>query len=128
MERALSRTRSGQLPLSDERSLDRNRRPYRFDHGIAVKFVTQTWPTPSIGTPLWARPDCQNHMPEMRRDEAQFWREFEQVRPRILGALLDAATAGLGNLPNVRLDQVPRMADFAIWVSACKESLGNEPR
>ncbi len=32
--------------------------------------------------------------PEMRRDEAQFWREFEEVRPRILGALLDAASCG----------------------------------
>ena len=52
--------------------------------------------------------------PEMRRDEAQFWREFEQARPRILGSLLDAASAGLRNLPNVRLDQLPRMADFAI--------------
>ena len=50
----------------------------------------------------------------MRRDEAQFWREFEQTRPRILGALLDATTAGLRNLTNVRLDQLPRMADFAI--------------
>jgi hypothetical protein len=65
--------------------------------------------------------------PEMRRDEAQFWREFEEVRPRILGALLDAATAGLRNLPNVRLDQPPRMADFAIWVNACEESLGMKP-
>jgi hypothetical protein len=64
---------------------------------------------------------------EVRRDEAQFWREFEQARPRILGALLDAVTAGLRNLPNVRLDQLPRMADFAIWVSACEESLGMKP-
>ena len=65
--------------------------------------------------------------PELRRDEAQFWREFEEVRPRILGALLDAATAGLKNLPNVRLDQPPRMADFALWVKACEESLGMKP-
>jgi hypothetical protein len=65
--------------------------------------------------------------PEMRRDEAQFWREFEEVRPRILGALLDAASAGLRNLPNVTLDQPPRMADFAIWVNACEESLGMRP-
>jgi len=63
----------------------------------------------------------------MRRDEAQFWREFEQARPRILGSLLDAASAGLRNLPNVRLDQLPRMADFAIWVNACEESLGMKP-
>ena len=65
--------------------------------------------------------------PEMRSDEAQFWREFEQVRPRILGALLDATTAGLKNLPDVRLDHLPRMADFAIWVNACEEGLGIKP-
>ena len=63
----------------------------------------------------------------MHRDEAQFWREFEEVRPRILGALLDAASVGLHNLPNVRLDQPPRMADFALWVNACEESLGMKP-
>ena len=28
---------------------------------------------------------------------------------------------------NVRLDQLPRMADFTIWVSACDESLGMNP-
>src|SRR5271155_3804411 len=65
--------------------------------------------------------------PELRRDEAKFWREFDELRPRILGALLDAVVAGLGNLPSVALDQLPRMADFAIWVSACEESLGIEP-
>ncbi len=64
--------------------------------------------------------------PEMRRDEAQFWREFEEVRPRILGALLDAVVAGIGNLPAVTLDKPPRMADFAIWVSACERALGLE--
>ncbi len=41
--------------------------------------------------------------------------------------MLDAAVAGLRNLPNVRLDQLPRMAHFAIWVSACEESLGMKP-
>jgi len=65
--------------------------------------------------------------PELRRDEAKFWREFEEVRPRILGALLDAVAAGLRNLLNVRIDKPPRMADFAIWIDACEESLGMEP-
>ncbi len=65
--------------------------------------------------------------PEMRRDEAELWRECEEMRPRILGALLDAASAGLRNLPKVRLDRLPRMADFAIWFSACEEYLGMEP-
>ncbi|MGA7871110.1 MAG: hypothetical protein WCA22_09440 [Candidatus Binatus sp.] len=65
--------------------------------------------------------------PERRRDEAQFWRDFEEAQPRILGALLDAVVAGLGNLPNVTLEQPPRMADFALWVKACEESLGMKP-
>jgi hypothetical protein len=85
---------------------------------------------PDLGT---ARPDFLDRAliveslsitPEMRRDEAQFWREFSERRPRILGALLDAAVAGLRNLPQIKLDRPPRLADFALWVSACEEALG----
>jgi hypothetical protein len=50
---------------------------------------------------------------EQRRSEAELWREFEPARPRILGALLDAAAHGLRVLGCVRLDRLPRMADFA---------------
>src|SRR3546814_12373766 len=39
---------------------------------------------------------------------------------RSLGALLDAASAALRELPNVRLPRVPRMADFAEWVTAAE--------
>jgi hypothetical protein len=67
------------------------------------------------------------YTPEMRRDEAQFWREFSERRPRILDALLDAAVAGLRNLPQVKLKRPPRLADFALWVSACEEALGMKP-
>ena len=63
--------------------------------------------------------------PEARRDERQFWREFEAARPRILGALLDAVSAGLRNLPNVSLDRPPRMADFATWATACEMAVGS---
>jgi hypothetical protein len=65
--------------------------------------------------------------PEMRRDEARFWCEFSERRPRVLGALLDAAVAGLRSLPKVKLDRSPRLADFALWVSACEEALDMEP-
>jgi hypothetical protein len=63
---------------------------------------------------------------EKRRIEADFWREFEEARPRILGALLDAVAAGLRNLPTTRLESCPRMADFATWVVACEPVLGWE--
>jgi hypothetical protein len=64
---------------------------------------------------------------DRRRDEAEFWREFEGARPHILGALLDVVAAGLKKLPEVRLEHLPRMADFAIWVTACEEGLGLKP-
>jgi hypothetical protein len=55
-----------------------------------------------------------------RRSERQLWRDFEIARPRILGALLDAVTHGLRRLPSIHLEQLPRMADFALWATACE--------
>ena len=45
------------------------------------------------------------------------------ARPRILGALLDAVVHGLRALNSVHLDRVPRMADFALWATACETAL-----
>ncbi len=63
--------------------------------------------------------------PEQRRDERQFWREFEAVRPRLLGALLDAVVLGLLRLPALSPGPMPRMADFASWATACEGDLGS---
>lgn len=58
-----------------------------------------------------------------RKSEAEFWGEFEEARPYILGAVLDVVAAGLRNLPATKLDRLPRMADFAVWITACEEAL-----
>jgi hypothetical protein len=55
-----------------------------------------------------------------RRSERQLWRDFEVARPRLLGSLLDAAVHGLRKLPRLHLEQLPRMADFALWATACE--------
>ena len=55
-----------------------------------------------------------------RRPEQPFWRDFEIARPRILGSLLDGAAQGLRKLPGIQLRQLPRMADFALWATACE--------
>jgi hypothetical protein len=60
---------------------------------------------------------------EQRREEISFWLEFEEGRPRILGALLDALSAGMHNLCHTKLNKLPRMADFARWISACEPAL-----
>jgi hypothetical protein len=62
---------------------------------------------------------------ERRRPEAEFWRAFEQKRPCILGALLDAVSEALRNVEAVRLERLPRMADFAVWAAAAAPKLGH---
>jgi hypothetical protein len=60
---------------------------------------------------------------DRRRPEAELWRVFEAERPRIIGALLDAVVEGLRRLPTTRLPKLPRMADFALWATACETAL-----
>jgi hypothetical protein len=55
-----------------------------------------------------------------RRSERQIWRDFELARPSLVGSLLDAAALGLRNLHNLKCEQLPRMADFALWAAACE--------
>lgn len=60
---------------------------------------------------------------ERRRPEQELWAAFEIERPRLLGVLLDAVAKGLAMLPLTRLDKLPRMADFALWATACETAL-----
>ncbi|MGH8580264.1 MAG: DNA-binding protein [Gammaproteobacteria bacterium] len=59
-----------------------------------------------------------------RREESELWDEFEKKRPRIFGAVLDALSCALRRLPETKLDSLPRMADFARWVSAAEPGFG----
>jgi hypothetical protein len=64
-------------------------------------------------------------IPEDRcRPEKELWAEYEQIRPRLLGALLDALAGILDRLPAMRLDRLPRMADFALLGVATEKALG----
>jgi hypothetical protein len=60
---------------------------------------------------------------EQRKSEAELWEAFDAERPRILGALLNAVVEGLKRLPETRLEKLPRMADFVLWVTACETAL-----
>ena len=60
---------------------------------------------------------------DRRRPEQELWAAFEAERPRILGVLLDAVARGLAELPRTKLDKLPRMADFALWATACETAL-----
>lgn len=61
---------------------------------------------------------------ECRRREEEIVTAFEMVQPLIFGALLDALSGAQRELPHTQLDRLPRMADFAIWVTAAEGTLG----
>jgi hypothetical protein len=59
-----------------------------------------------------------------RRSEAELAASFEEARGRILGALLTALSKAMRELPTVKLDRMPRMADFARLGVAVERALG----
>jgi integrase len=61
---------------------------------------------------------------DSRRPEAELIDAFKMARPRILGAILNAVTGALRDFPNATLADLPRMADFALWVTAAETALG----
>jgi hypothetical protein len=62
---------------------------------------------------------------EQRRTATAMLAGYEAARPRILGALCDAVSGAIRGLPAAehRITSPPRMADFALWVSAAEDAL-----
>jgi hypothetical protein len=58
--------------------------------------------------------------------EEDLWPEFEKQRAAIFSAILDALVCALRELPGVRLDSLPRMADAARWATAGETAFGWE--
>ncbi len=63
--------------------------------------------------------------PSDRKPEKVIWAEFEEARPRLLGAIFDTLSHAMAVLDSIRLSGLPRMADFALWGCAVAEALGH---
>jgi len=61
--------------------------------------------------------------PSRRKDETQFWLEFEQKKAGILGGIFNTLSRAMAIYSKVRLQYLPRMADFAKWGYAIGEAL-----
>jgi hypothetical protein len=59
-----------------------------------------------------------------RRLDADVARRWQRAHPRVLGAVLDLTVRVLAELPSVKLDELPRMADFAYVLAAVDQVLG----
>ncbi len=59
-----------------------------------------------------------------RRSEEELDLAFKEARPAVLGALFDVLACALAVLPGVRLESMPRMADFARVLAAVDQTQG----
>ncbi len=59
-----------------------------------------------------------------RKSEHKLMTDFELARPRILGAVFDVVAKAMALRPSIEVDELPRMADFALWGCAIAEALG----
>jgi hypothetical protein len=59
-----------------------------------------------------------------RRSELEWWADWDAASPRILGALLDAVSAAVRTIDQVKLARAPRLADFAVLMAAAEPGLG----
>lgn len=65
--------------------------------------------------------------PKDRKPEKVFWKQFENAKPAIMGAIFTAVSTALKRLPKVERTKnldLPRMADFAMWSIAAEPAFG----
>ena len=58
-----------------------------------------------------------------RKAEKQLREEFEEIRPALFGAMLDALSNAMDKHNSIRLERSPRMIDFAKWGCAIAMAL-----
>jgi hypothetical protein len=64
--------------------------------------------------------------PSARIEEAELWNGFEKERPSIFGGILDTLSKAMLIYPEVKLRNLPRMADFMRWGYAITRALGED--
>lgn len=61
---------------------------------------------------------------DKRKEETEFWKEFDGYKPTFLGAIFTAVSRALNEYPKINLSIHPRMADFTRWGCAIARALG----
>jgi hypothetical protein len=62
-----------------------------------------------------------------RQTEADLLRQFDAIRPQLLGALYTAVSMALKDVDSVVLAELPRLADAVTWVTAAEPAVGWPP-
>ncbi|MCH8039495.1 MAG: hypothetical protein IH977_04020 [Nitrospinae bacterium] len=65
---------------------------------------------------------------KQRRPEKELWANFDEAKPTFLGAMFTALSMALREQAHVSLKELPRMADFALWITAAAPALDSTPQ
>jgi putative DNA primase/helicase len=65
--------------------------------------------------------------PNKRRDDYEFWQEFNGKSSQFLGSLMNAALEATRKYKGVTLVEKPRMSAFAVWAVATEQAMGWKP-
>jgi hypothetical protein len=71
--------------------------------------------------------ECARLSPENRREEETVEAEFEEMRPYLLGCILDIVVKALNIKPTLKLPTLPRMASAGTWGEAIARAMGYKP-
>lgn len=120
---ALARAATGDSFSKRELYTDDDDVIYRFQKTVALNGINQVvYKSDLLDRSILL--NLERISPENRKEAQVFWLEFEADRPLILGAIFDTLANALALYPNIRLDRLPRMADFARWGYAIAEASG----
>ncbi|MGC2571397.1 MAG: hypothetical protein WA364_07790, partial [Candidatus Nitrosopolaris sp.] len=59
-----------------------------------------------------------------RREKEELLAEFEKIRPKLLHCIFDTVVEALRIKPTLKLNRLPRMADFTKWGEAISRAMG----
>jgi hypothetical protein len=68
--------------------------------------------------------ELQRIRKENTKQDADIVAEFLELRPKLLGYIFDILVKALQIKPTVKLNDLPRMADFAMWGEAIAQAMG----
>lgn len=120
---ALARAATGDSFSKRELYTDDDDVIYRFQKTIALNGINQVvYKSDLLDRSILL--NLERISPENRKEAQVFWADFERDRPYILGAIFDTLAKTLALYPTVKLDKLPRMADFARWGYAIAEVSG----
>ncbi len=71
--------------------------------------------------------ELQRIRKELRQVESCIYEEFEKLKPELLGYIFDTLSKSIQIKETIKLQDLPRMAEFALWGEAIARALNYEP-